>query len=133
MNFTQAIELLTDGVKITRSSWYGNMYLQKENLDTGSCLKATIKTYVKAVSNYSWSVEMFLSTDWMIGNDDSITVKFAEAIQALKTGYRVKLPEWKDMYLEFDGQSKTVVLHHWVSHDYQLSFNDFCEEDWKQF
>jgi len=130
MNFTKAIELLKDGVKITRLSWRGKMYIQMVKVESEPF---KIRLFIKAVSNYNWSADMFLSNDWIVGNDDTITVTFAEAIEKIKQGYKVKLQEWKEMFLEYDNQSRNAVLHHWALHDYHPIFDDFCEDDWEKF
>lgn len=124
MNFTKAIECLNDGARIGRQSWTGNMFLQKKD--------DKIRSFMTATSNYNWSTEMFLSSDWMKVGDDTITLPFTEAVEELKKGSKIKLPEWEDMYLVLDNNMRTVVLKHLVFHEWQPVFNDLCAEDWEE-
>ncbi len=124
MNITKAIELLNDGARIRRAEWKEPCFLEQRG--------NTFLGYIQATSDYHWSVDMFLSTEWMIDNDDSITVSFAEAIDALKHFKTVKLPEWKDKYLVYDIQTKNVVLKHLVYFEYHPTFEDLCADDWEQ-
>lgn len=129
MNLNEAIKLLNNGKRICRQDWNRQYFLEKDPLNI-------IKTYVNSTSHFNWTTSMFLEDDWIIMGDNNTDVSyssFPEAIEALKLGKTVRLPDWKEAYLIYDHNMKTVVLKNFYIHDWTPTFEDLCAEDWDQY
>lgn len=127
MNFTDAMDLLTSGKKVTRHDWKDGLYFIFED--------GHVTSYQPILEPYQYNEDIMISNGW-ITEDGWITVdttesrKFSEIIPELKNGKRAWMIDWKeDFYIYFDPQHG-LVIHKMSKFDYHPSFDDFQANDW---
>ncbi len=121
MKFSEAVEKLKSGSKITRIAWNNEVYFQMR----GNQLKA----FQPSVSNYFYGGYIMISDGWIL-DDSPEEYKFYDIIPMLVNGSTAKLKDWSDMYITLDRSTKMLVVHSIEEFPFSPQFIAFLAEDW---
>lgn len=121
MKFSEAMEALQKGSKVTRQQWLGSMYFLLDDKD--------VKSYQPKLVVYNYGEDIMVSDGWMIEGQEG-EFKFYDIIDFLNKGKKAKLADWKDGYIKYDATSKYLVYHSMDIFPYQPDFEAFMANDW---
>lgn len=121
MNFCDAMDLLKNGAKVTRTVWKGSLYFLMQGND--------VISYQPRFLDYTYDEDIMVSDGWRIeGSDQDYT--FCEIIPFLKDGKKAHMKDWKDSYIFYDASSAKLVLHMMDSFPFVPGFDSFVATDW---
>lgn len=123
MKFSEAMDRLKSGAKVTREPWKKEVYFK--------CKGTTPYAFQPALSSYHYNEEIMLSTGWVLeGSNEELS--FCDIIPYLQKGSRVRLKEWEDesKFLYLDKQTRSLVVHRIDEFVYNPEFSAFLAEDW---
>lgn len=121
MNFTEAMEKLKSGKKVSRETWRSSIYfLMKED---------EVKCFYPTLMNYVYDENIMISKDWMIAGDKE-KYKFCDIILRLQQGAKARLAHWKDEHIYLDRDSKQLIVHTMEPRSFVPDFESFTAEDW---
>lgn len=121
MNFTDAMELLASGKKVTRNDWRDGLYFVMED--------GHVLSFQPVVEHYLYTEDIMVSDGWIT---EGVTEarKFSEIIPDIKNGSRAWMSDWQpDFYISLD-KTDGLVIHKMSKFDYHPSFDDFNADDW---
>jgi hypothetical protein len=122
MNFSEAMDKLKSGSKVTRKDWpEGLCFMMKDG---------AIKSFRPVIQGYSYNEEIMLSDGWLVkGNDKQFS--FAEIVPFLLKGTQARLSNWnKEMFIYFDQHDKELVFRKIEESVFTPDFMSFVAEDW---
>ena len=123
MKFSEAVQALKDGERVTRQSWIGSMYFQIDSVtELLHCFQPTLKAF-------GYDESIMLSTGWEVEGEEG-EFAFYDIISFLQQGKKAKLKEWTDTFIQYDSQAKTLVAHEMISFNYHPDFDAFTAIDW---
>lgn len=122
MNFSEAIEKLKLGCKVTRESWWKNgLYLTIED--------NRLVCYTMSLEAYGYTPEIILSDGWIV-SDMPGTHGFGFMIDALKAGHTAKLENWTYSYICICPQENEIILSSRTEYAMTILLSDFMAKDW---
>ena len=121
MKFSEAMDRLKDGAKITRSAWKSDLYFKIE--------EGKIKSFQAALRAYTYDDDIMLSDGWMVEGDEN-TYKFYDIVHFLKNGKKAHLKTWNNMHIYFDRQHNSLIFHSMETTSFIPDFSSFLAEDW---
>jgi len=121
MKFSEAMEAMINGSKVTRQGWVGSIYFVYENKE--------VQSYQPNVSSYIYDETIMVSDNWKIKGEDN-TYKFYEVIDHLLQGKKAYLEEWKDNYIYYDETFNSIGLFSLQNFKYTPAFESFTAIDW---
>ncbi len=120
MTFSEAMELLKAGSKVTRNEWKNGLYFKMEKL--------IVKSYQPIIGHYQYTEDIMISDGW-IADGETESKTFCEIIPELELGNKVRMKEWEqDYYIFMDGSN--IALHYMAQFSYHPCFADFQANDW---
>ena len=122
MKFSEAMELLKSGSKVTRQPWIDNVYFLMKD--------SKIKSYQPVLAAYQYNEDIMISDGWTIigGLEENLT--FCQVIPLIQKGAKAKLEDWKDMFIYYDSSIKGLVLYSMEIHTFIPDFDSFVAQDW---
>jgi len=121
MNFTEAMEKLKAGKKVSRETWRNSIYFLMKDKE--------VKCFYPTLMNYVYDENIMISNDWMIVGDKE-KYKFCDIILRLQQCAKARLSHWKDEYIYLDIESKQLILHAMEPRSFVPDFESFIAEDW---
>lgn len=121
MKFCEAMDVLKNGGKVTRSLWKGSLYFLMQG--------NKVISYQPRLINYIYDEDIMVSDGWLVEGDTK-EYSFCNIIPFLNDGKRVHMVDWKDSYLFFDNASGNLVLHMMESLPFVPGFDSFVATDW---
>lgn len=123
MKFCEAMDLLKNGAKVTRSVWKGSLYFLMQGND--------VVSYQPRFLDYTYDEDIMVSDGWLIeGSEQEYT--FCEIIPFLNDGKKARMKDWKDSFIFYDASSAKLVLHMMDSFPFVPGFDSFVATDWIQ-
>jgi hypothetical protein len=134
MNLSEITPHIKEGKKVRRKSWnkdLGSAFLQLKEKDPGVPKELTL--FSLATSNYPMDFSIMLSDDWIVicPEDEVPDCSFYDMLDGLRKGSKARLPKWKEQWIEYDSQSKQIVLKHFAESFYMPDLSTFTAEDWE--
>lgn len=121
MKFSEAMEAMLKGSKVTRQGWVGSIYFVYEN--------GNVQSYQPRIAPYQYDEDIMVSEGWKIkGEEDSY--KFHEIIDPLMKGKSAYKEEWKDNYIYYDETFCSIGLFSMDNMKYTPTFESFTATDW---
>ena len=121
MKFSEAMEKLKSGVKVTRATWKGRMYFL--------IVKGEVKTFQSHISPYSYNEDIMVSDGWILEGVDQ-EMNFTEIIPYLQKGMRAKLKSWDEIFIYLDNSIQGLASESMVPFQFTPDFASFMAEDW---
>lgn len=122
MNFCEAMDLLKNGAKVTRSVWKGSLYFMMQGEE--------VLSYQPRFLDYTYDETIMISDGWLIEGDTQ-EYTFCEIIPFLKDGKKAYMADWiKGWYIYFDNSTAKLVLHMMDSFPFVPEFESFTATDW---
>jgi len=121
MKFSEAMECLKKGSKVTRKPWKDGVYF--------FIVGNEVKSFQPRLTVYSYSEDIMVSEGWLV-DDGKKEHSFSEIIPLLSLGSTAKLKEWKEMYICYDFTQKALVLHSMDAFPFIPDFDSFSSNDW---
>jgi hypothetical protein len=122
MDFKEAVKLLKQYEKVSRTSW-DNEYISLEEKSNA------INRYYMGSSVFHFSADIILSTGWHVCGNLDEDLGFPDAITKMKQGRRIKLKTWDEKYITLDGRD--LIVHQLCELGYRPTFEDFNAVDWE--
>ena len=121
MKFSEAMDKLKEGSKVTRKPWSGGLYFLMQEGD--------VKSFQPKLSPYIYNEDIMVSEGWTLDNEDG-EFKFCDIIPYLQKGAKAKLKEWREAHIFLDPSSHELLLHSMEQFPYLPDFPSFVAEDW---
>lgn len=121
MQFCEAMDVLKNGGKVTRSVWKGSLYFMMQG--------ETVLSYQPRLLDYTYDESIMVSDGWFIEGDTQ-PLTFCEIIPFLNEGKRAQMEEWTDSYIFLDKNTGRLVLHMMDSFPFVPGFDSFIATDW---
>lgn len=123
MKFSEALEELKQGKKISREDWPNNFLLILDN---------EIKCFAPMVDIYQYNSEIILSNEWMIIGDLTETeYQFSDIIPFLIKGHKAKIKDWSDFHIYYESSDHLLLICSMFETNYLPIFDDFISNDWR--
>lgn len=122
MNFVDAMDLLSNGSKVTRKVWE-DMYFKQNGADENK-----VKCYHKKIDLFIYDETIMVSDGWIIENEDG-EKKFSEIIPYLQKGLKAKLNSWKECFIYLSNEGE-ILVQTMAVFPFSPSFEDFTSNDW---
>lgn len=124
MKFCEAMDILKNGGKVTRTVWQGSLYFMMQGND--------VLSYQPKLLDYTYDESIMVSDGWLIEGDTQ-EYTFCEIIPFLKDGKRAHMSGWQaGWYIYLDSQTSRLVLHMMDSFPFVPGFDSFVATDWVQ-
>lgn len=120
MNFTEAMDKLKSGAKVSRLDWK-DMYFMMVGDE--------IKAFQYQLSHYLFNEEIMISEGWNILGDTELYT-FCEITDFLRQGCSVKLKDWTDKFIYLDRNTKILILSKLETFMFIPDFASFISTDW---
>lgn len=121
MKFSEAMEAMINGSKVTRKGWVGSLYFAYED--------GKVQSYQPKVSPYQYDEDIMVSDGWKIKGSEK-EYKFHEIINYLVEGKIAYREGWKDDYIFYDETFHSIGLFSMDNFKYTPSFESFTSMDW---
>lgn len=121
MNFCEAMDVLKNGGKVTRSIWKGSLFFLMQG--------DKVISYQPRFLDYTYDEDIMISDGWLVEGDTQ-EYSFCEIIPFLNDGKRVRMADWKDSFIFYDNASAKLVLHMMDSFPFVPGFDSFVATDW---
>ncbi len=121
MKFSEAMEKLKSGSKVTRHPWRDGVYFMMVN--------GEVKSFQPKLSPYIYNEDIMISDGWLIEGEDK-EYKFSEIIPLLLQHKKARLKDWKETFIFFDSQTKSLVVHSMDTFPFLPDFESFIAQDW---
>lgn len=121
MNFCEAMDLLKNGAKVTRTIWKGSLFFSMQGEE--------VMAYQPRFLDYTYDESIMISDGWLIEGDTQ-EYTFCEIIPFLHDGKKAHMADWKDSFIFLDNNSKKLVLHMMDSFPFVPEFESFMATDW---
>jgi hypothetical protein len=123
MKFSEIMDLLKSGSRVTREKWKDGVCFIYNAPD--------VISLQPRVTHFQYNESIMISEGWTIDTDYSKEYKFSEIIPFLMKGSIAKLKEWKkDNYIYLDKPTKMLVFHSMETFPFIPDFESFIAEDW---
>lgn len=123
MKFSEAMEKLQSGSKVTREAWKNDGYfMMNEN---------NINFHRKRLTSYVFNESIMISDGWMV-EDIEGEFRFCDVIEYLGRGLKVKLKEWKEQFISVDENTRDIILHQIEPYFFTPTYQDFLAQDWME-
>lgn len=125
MNFKEAFQELKNGKRLTRTGWEQKNFLRMD--DNGE-----IQNFIIHMEPYLYDQSIILSEGWIIkdGNPDQ-KMPFLSALEAIKVGSSIALPEWDGMWVTLDKSTSQMILNSYRNEPFMPTFTCFMLNDWE--
>jgi hypothetical protein len=121
MKFSEAIEKLKSGAKVSRRLWGDGIYFFMKDKE--------IKSFQPRINLYQYDESIMISDGWIVeGNKEEF--KFCDLIPLLQQGSRAKWKGWEDMVMYLDPLDKVLVLESLYIFPFTPDFDSFTADDW---
>lgn len=121
MKFSEAMEKLQAGNKVTREAWGQSVHFKMTGCE--------VKSYQPVIAPYIYDESIMVSDGWLV-DDKPEEYKFYEIIPFLQLGSTAKLKDWTDIFIYLDPSSKILVVHTSDSFPFLPDFESFIAQDW---
>lgn len=121
MQFCEAMDVLKNGGKVTRSVWKGSLYFKMKD--------KKVMSYQPRFLDYTYDESIMVSEGWFI-EGDSNAYTFCEIIPFLNDGKKAKMEDWSDSYIFYERPSSKLVLHMMDVFPFVPGFDSFMAVDW---
>ena len=124
MKFSEAMDLLKSGLKVTRNSWKENVYFK--------IVGTVVKSFQPKLSPYLFNEDIMISDGWLLADNwiNSKEYKFCDIILFLQEGSQAKLRDWDDIFIYLDKDTGMLVLYSMEVFPFIPDFQSFVAEDW---
>ena len=123
MNFSDAIEKLKSGKKITRTPWRGEIWFEITDGELLSCQEH--------FEQYQYDESIMISNDWkLLGDKSDEEYSFCDLMGHLLNGRKAKEEYWQDMYIYYCPKDKQLIVSMTVYNSYTPIIDDFLAQDW---
>lgn len=123
VKFSEAMEKLKSGSKVTRGAWGKNVYFMM--------IGNEVKSVQPKLSHYIYNEDIMVSDGWTVDKEGTEKeYKFCDIIPFLQKGAKAKLKDWEECFIYLDVQSKSLVLHAMESIPFVPNFESFAAQDW---
>lgn len=125
MNFSEAMDKLQEGLKVTRAPWYESVYF---------CLiDGEVKSFQPRYRNYSYDENIMISTGWFIKDSpEHKEFKFCDVISYLRNGVSVTRKDWEYSFIYYDFDEKSLIYHSMDVFPFVPDFESFIADDWME-
>lgn len=121
MKFSEAMDKLKNGAKVTRHPWQDGLYFMMVNNE--------VKAFHPKLLPYIYNEDIMVSDGWLIeGKQDEYN--FCDIIPFLESGAKAKLKDWKETFIYLDRVTKSLVVYSMEPLPYLPDFESFVEQDW---
>ncbi len=121
MKFSEAMDKLKNGSKVTRQPWKGGVYFIMEEGD--------VKSMQPKLLPFAYSEDIMISDGWVIvGSKEQYT--FCDIVPMLQRGEKAALVTWNNMYIFLDAPNNMLVIHSMDVQPYTPDFSSFTAKDW---
>ena len=121
ISFKDAMLHLEAGGKVTRKAWVGSLYFKLEG--------AEVKSYEPTAAVYQYDENIMISDGWIVENNEG-KFKFYDIIPFLQDGLKAWMEDWKDMFIYYDAEAKTLILFSMKLFRYAVDFDSLVAKDW---
>ncbi len=123
MNFSEAMQKLESGSKVTRTPLHGVVYFKKDG--------DSIKSYQSKITPYHYNEDIMISSGWKVEGQEG-EFKFYDIIPFLMQGLKAYLKEWAEGFIFYDNSTKD--LSYWSMDSFQFipEFESFIAQDWME-
>lgn len=126
MNFSEAMERLQEGSKVSRQSAKNQFFFKMVDDE--------VKYFGRGISNYQYDQSIFLSNGWHIVGLEieglPVEMQFFDLIPHLKSGAKAYLKDWKDAYIYADSSTKSLLINTVNEHPVYPDLESLMAEDW---
>ena len=122
MNFSDAMECLKKGSKVTRKLWDKKIYFFLK--------KNEIKCYQSNLSHYAYNQEIMISDGWIVDDIENQEYQFCDIIPLLRLGSKARLKVWSNRYIYYDFSEKELISHSMSTTPFIPGFEAFSADDW---
>lgn len=121
MKFNEAMDALIQGKKVTREQWEKDVYFCVED--------GLVNSYRPILEPFNYFENIMITENWLI-EDEQGEFRFCDIIPYLLKGLKVKMNDWKDSFIYYDKQDKSLVLSTMRPYAYRPDFSSFIADDW---
>lgn len=121
MKFSEAMEKLKSGSKVTRQPWAQGVYFLMQGDE--------VKSFQPKLSPYIYNEDIMVSDGWLI-DENPDKYKFCDIIPFLQKGSKAKLKAWNEMFIYLDASTKSLVVHSMDAFPFLPDFESFVAQDW---
>jgi len=126
MNFTEAMQQLREGAKVSRRKWTDPTIFK--------LVDGKVKCFENISQYYVYDESIFLSEGWRILGLEiegkEVELCFCDLIPHLKSGAKARLSSWEDSYICIDNESKFIVFKSIVECNFREDLESLVAEDW---
>lgn len=120
MNFSEAMEALQQGAKVTRKPWSGIYFVMDGE---------HVRSYQQKLGVWNYDEDVMISDGWIVDGVEG-EHKFSDIITYLQQGKRVWLKGWNEAYIQYDRQAQYLVSSFMDNFPYTPDFESFTATDW---
>lgn len=121
MKFSEAMEKLKSGAKVTRHPWSEGVYFKMDGND--------VKSFQPKLLPYIYNEDIMVSDGWLIEGKVE-EMNFCDIIPYLQKGGKAKMRDWKEMFIYLDQSIKSLVVNSMDVFPFTPQFDDFVAQDW---
>lgn len=123
MKFSEAMDKLKEGAKVTRQPWIDSVYFFMDGSE--------VKSYTSKLAHFIYNEGIMVSEGWLVDGVEG-EHKFCDIIDYLNRGFKVKWNEWKEMHIYLDVPDKVLVVNTMELLSFTPQFSDFMAQDWSE-
>ncbi len=120
MNFSEAMDKLKEGKKVSRSAWNSGYFLM---------VNGVIKAFKNELTYYTYTPDIMVSEEWIVDEQDG-AFKFCEVVPLLMLGHKASFSDWENSYIIYNKQEKCLVRHSMEETIFTPDFDSFLAGDW---
>jgi len=121
MEFSEAMDKLKEGLKITRNAWKGSVYFR--------IVEGEVKSFQPKLMPYIYNDDIMISDGWLVEGQEK-EYKFSEIILFLQQGFKARLKEWTEMFIFLDKPTKMLLVLSMENLPFIPDFESFTATDW---
>lgn len=121
MKFSEAVQKLKEGIKVTRAPWKDSMYFMLDGDD--------VRSFQPRLVAYPYDEDIMISDGWLVDGGKE-QMKFCDIIDSLVRGSKARREDWQDMYIYYDNSIKGIALKSMESLPFTPDFESFVAQDW---
>ena len=120
MNFSEAMDKLKEGAKVTRETWKQQLYFKMIN--------GVVKSFFPRVAPYVYDENIMVSNEWYIAGKEYC---FSEITHSLAVGGRAYRKDWDEgNYITYDKEHGGLAFHSIEMFEFSPTFDSFLAIDW---
>jgi hypothetical protein len=124
MKFSEAMELIKEGSKVTRYPWKETTYFLMVDKE-----RKQIQSYQPKICPYIYDESIMISDGWVLDKAKGDFL-FPDIIHHLIRGDNARLKEWQETFIYFEPSIKGLAIHSMEPFPFVPDFESFSATDW---